>query len=314
MVARKIVVLGTGGTIAGRAQAAQDALGYKAGELGIAEILRGVPGLENVPLEAEQVANIDSKDMTLEVWRQLALRCAHHLAREDVAGIVVTHGTDTMEETAFFLQELLAPARPVVLTGAMRPASSPFADGPRNIVDAVTVAQAEGARGVSVVFAGAIHDAHDVRKVHPYRLDAFASGDAGVIGYVEEGRLRLMRNWPAARMDTALAAIKKLAEGAAWPRVEIVMSHAGAGRGLVDALVAQGVDGIVAACTGNGSLHHELEAALRDAHAKGVKVVRATRCAEGAILAHGEEALPHADSLSPVKARIRMLLALMAAR
>jgi L-asparaginase len=165
-----------------------------------------------------------------------------------------------------------------------------------------------------VVFAGAIHHAHDVRKVHPYRLDAFASGDAGVVGYVEEGRLRLLRDWPAARTSTAQAAIEKIAAGAPWPRVEIVMSHAGAGRGVADALVAQGVDGLVAACTGNGSLHHELEAALRDAHAAGVKVVRATRCAEGAILAHGGDALPHAESLSPVKARIRMQLALLAAR
>ncbi len=121
---RRIVVLGTGGTIAGRADSAQDNLGYRAAEVGVDDLLRGVPRAHGLALVTEQVAQVDSKDMDFPVWLALAGRCAHWLGREDVAGIVITHGTDTMEETAFFLQSVLAPARPVVLTGAMRPATS----------------------------------------------------------------------------------------------------------------------------------------------------------------------------------------------
>lgn len=306
---KKIVVLGTGGTIAGQAASAQDNVNYRAAQVGIAQLLQGVPALAGLAIESEQVAQIDSKDMDFAVWAALAGRCAHWLARDDVAGIVVTHGTDTMEETAFFLQAVLAPAKPVVLTGAMRPASSAAADGPQNLVDAVTVASAAGARGVAVVFAGTIHGAQDVAKAHPYRLDAFTSGDAGPLGYVEEGRLRLLRPWPVAAPARPLAA---LAPPAQWPRVEIVMSHAGAGGAIVEALVAQGVAGLVVGATGNGTLHHALEAALLRAAQGGVAVRRSTRCAQGQVLPAGGALLPLAEGLSPVKARIALMLELMA--
>src|SRR4051794_34617606 len=131
----KIVVLGTGGTIAGRAASAQDNLGYRAAQVGVEDLLQGVPAASGLQLHAEQVAQVDSKDMDFTVWRSLALRCEHWLAQADVAGIVVTHGTDTMEETAFFLQSVLATDKPVVLTGAMRPATSAAPDGPQNLAD-----------------------------------------------------------------------------------------------------------------------------------------------------------------------------------
>ncbi|MES2936741.1 MAG: asparaginase [Pseudomonadota bacterium] len=313
MTEKKIVVLGTGGTIAGRAQTAYDALGYRAAEVSVSDLLRGVPGLDGAAIESEQVAQVDSKDMDCATWRALALRCAHWLAQDDVGGIVVTHGTDTMEETAYFLQALLAPRKPIVLTGAMRPATSPYADGPRNLADAVRVAGTAGASGAVLVFAGEIHDPVDVRKVHTYRLDAFGSGEAGPIGYVEEGRIRLKRSWPAAPADGAKPPVDAMAGDAAWPRVEVVMNHAGASGAIVQALVAQGIDGIVAAATGNGSLGQGLEAALLDAQARGVKVVRSTRCAEGVVLGHAGDRLPH-STLPPVKARIDLLLSLLAAR
>lgn len=305
----KIVVLGTGGTLAGRAAAADDNLAYTAGQVGIEDILRGVPALAGVDLAAEQVAQLDSKDMDLETWRRLALRCADWLAREEVRGVVVTHGTDTMEETAFFLQQVLGPSKPVVVTGAMRPASSADADGPRNLVDAVRVASHTDARGVVVVFAGVLHLPQDVAKVHTYRLDAFGSRDAGPLGFVEEGHLRVLRPWP--QEGGANDALSRLRAGAAWPSVEIVLNHAGAGGALVDAMVGQGVDGIVAACTGNGTLHRELEAALLKAQAQGVRVVRSTRCAQGQVLGHAGDKLPHAGGLSPVKARIQLMLQLL---
>jgi L-asparaginase len=309
---KKIVVLGTGGTLAGRASGAHDNLAYTAGQVGIEEILRGIPALAGVDLAAEQVAQLDSKDMDLETWRRLALRCAEWEARPEVGGLVVTHGTDTLEETAFFLQEVLAPAKPVVITGAMRPASSADADGPRNLVDAVCVATADGPRGVVVAFAGALHVAQDVAKAHPYRLDAFTSGDAGPLGYVEEGRLRVLRPWAAGDAARATALLAKLRSGAPWPRVEIVLNHAGASGAIVDALVAQGVRGIVAAGTGNGTLHQDLAGALQRAQAAGVRVVRGTRCSQGQVLGHAGDALPHSEGLSPVKARIRLMLDLLA--
>ncbi len=136
-----VVVLGTGGTIAGAASEASDNVGYVAGQRSVADLLRAVPALAGAALETEQLAQLDSKDMTHAVWRLLALRCAHHLTRPEVVGIVITHGTDTLEETAWFLQRTLAPERPVVLVAAMRPATSLQADGPQNLLDAVAVAR-----------------------------------------------------------------------------------------------------------------------------------------------------------------------------
>lgn len=306
---KKIVVLATGGTLAGIAADPGDNIGYRAAQLGIDELLAAIPALRGLAIEAEQVAQIDSKDMSCEVWRALALRCAHWLGQDDVAGLVITHGTDTLEETAFFLQSVLAPGKPVVLTAAMRPATALLADGPQNIVDAVAVASTPGASGVVAVCAGVIHSAFDVAKQHSYRLDAFTSADAGVVGYVEEGRVRLSRDWPASTARPGL--LDALAALTRWPRVEIVMSHAGAGHGVVDALVAQGVDGLVVAATGNGTVHQALESALREAQARGVKVTRATRCAQGRILAQAGDGLPDAGALSPVKARIALLLELL---
>jgi L-asparaginase len=308
---KKLVVLATGGTIAGQAATAGDTVGYTAAQIGVEALVASVPTLAACDLAAEQVAQIDSKDMTFDIWRTLALRCTYWLDDDSVAGIVVTHGTDTLEETAYFLQAVLAPAKPVVLTCAMRPATALSADGPQNIADAAIVAAADGARGVVAVSAGTIRGALDVTKEHTYRLDAFSSGDAGPIGYVEAGALRLLRDWPAA--GDVRRVLDAVVKAKSWPRVEIVLSHAGAGGTLVDALVAQGVQGLVVAGTGNGSIHRDLESALRRATAAGVKVVRATRCPQGRILARSNDVLANSGGLSPVKARIALMLDLLAA-
>lgn len=310
--ARQLVVLGTGGTIAGRAAAVGDNIGYTAGQVGVAELLGGIEPPPGVTLQAEQVAQLDSKDMDFGTWQALAARCAHWLAQPEVAGIVVTHGTDTLEETAFFLHSTLRATKPVVLTCAMRPATALAPDGPQNLRDAMSVAATPGARGVTVVCAGVIHGAPDVQKVHTYRLDAFSSGDAGPVGYVEEGAVRLLRAWP-----TVPDAPRPLPD-AAWPRVEIVLSHAGASGALIDALVKEreagaedAVRGLVLAATGNGTLHHSLEEAALRAQAAGIAVLRATRCAQGRILPRADDRLPDAGALSPVKARIALALSLM---
>lgn len=305
MAGQQIVVLGTGGTLAGRAASAHDNLGYTAAQVGVGELLQGIPALQGCAIVTEQVAQLDSKDMDFATWERLAARCAHWQAQPGVGGIVVTHGTDTMEETAFFLQCVLADPKPVVLTGAMRPASSAAADGPQNIVDAVAVAAAPGARGVTVAFAGKVHAATDVAKVHSYRLDAFDSGEAGPVAMVEEGQVRLLRDWPSAPSGGGWVAARP------WPWVEIVLNVAGAGARPVEAIVQQGVHGIVVAGTGNGTLHRDLEAALLAAQSAGVRVVRASRCAQGRVLPHAGDRLAHTP-LAPAKARIALMLELMA--
>ncbi len=306
-MASKIVILGTGGTIAGTAARADDAVGYTAAQLGIGHLVAAVPALRELDIECEQIAQLDSKDMDFTTWQALAARAAHHLARADVAGVVVTHGTDTLEETAYFLHRVLAPFKPLVLTAAMRPATSIAADGPLNLFDAVMTARDAAARGVLIAFAGRIWAGAEVRKVHSYRVDAFAAADAGPLASIEEGALRWFRDAP--RVE-ALGLVRIARDAAQWPRVEIVMSHAGANGLVVDALVAQGVRGIVAAGTGNGTLHRDLEAALLRAQSAGVLVLRSTRCAAGPVI--GSALLRSADALSPVQARVELMLLLLA--
>lgn len=306
--ARTVAVLATGGTIAGTAADPGDNIGYTAAQLGVKALVDAVPALREVPLLTGQVAQLDSKDMDFDVWAVLARRVAELLAREDIAGVVITHGTDTLEETAYFLQRVLAPTKPVVLAAAMRPATALLSDGPQNLLDAVTLAREPGARGVMAMLAGTVHSALDVRKVHSYRVDAFGSGDAGPLGYMEEGRLRRMRDWPG---GDALG-LAGLADDD-WPWVELITSHAGARPEGVRALVGAGVRGIVVAGTGNGSLHHALEAALLEAQRAGVTVWRSTRCGAGPVQMKPGDGLPAAGTLTPVQARIELMLQLMRA-
>ena len=308
------VVLGTGGTIAGTAASAHDHTGYTAGQLGVQTLLDAVPGLPDIlrgdALVCEQVAQLDSKDMDHATWQALALRCQHHLAQAGVGGVVITHGTDTLEETAWFLAQVLAADKPVVLTCAMRPATSVQADGPQNLRDALMVVRSAHACGVLVVCAGQIHAAHDVQKVHTYRLDAFSSGDAGPRGRVEHGQV----HWAASDSSSLVHphADRALTRAVSdWPWVAVVHSHAGVDARQVETLVSAGVQGLVVAGTGNGTVHQSLLAALLQAQAAGVRVVLTTRCAEGQIV--GETALlPLAPrGLNAYKARIGLMLDLL---
>ena len=307
------VILGTGGTIAGEAAAPGEALRYSAARIGIDSLVRAVPALAGLALQAEQVAQVDSKDMDHAIWAALARRCAAHLARPEVAGLVVTHGTDTLEETAWLLHRVLGhdggPAKPVVLTAAMRPATSLQADGPQNLLDAVTVARSPGARGVMVVMAGTVFHPQAVRKHHTWRLDAFAAGDDGAVGHVVDGCLHRSRPWPEA---CALGLTCLPPPGTPWPRVEVVMNHAGADGRVVELLMADGVDGLVLAGTGNGTLSDPLARAARRAQAAGVVVWRASRCAAGGVVGGGPGDFYPAGALSPAQARVSLTLALLA--
>ncbi|WP_353235935.1 asparaginase [Diaphorobacter ruginosibacter] len=315
-VAKKIVLLGTGGTIAGTSPVAGAGTGYTAAQIAVAELLDAVPAIREVArggVLAEQVSQLDSKDMTHAVWLRLARHCEQHLADPEVQGIVITHGTDTLEETAWFLQSVLAPAKPVVLCSAMRPATAMTPDGPQNLLDAVVVAAEPTACGVLCVAAGEIHGAREVRKAHPLRLNAFSSGDVGPLGWVEERSVRWARDLAPVRPHESSAGqmVRGLPEADLWPQVEIVMSHAGVSHALVKALVDQGVDGIVVAATGNGTVHEELEKALEEAERSGIVVRIASRCTEGRMPGAPDARWASANGLSPVKARISLLLDLI---
>jgi L-asparaginase len=331
---QKIMLLATGGTIAGLSVDARDNVGYAAAQVGVEQLLQALPqsGLPRVQVIGEQVAQLDSKDMTMAAWSALALRCRYWLDDPQVHGIVVTHGTDTMEETAFFLHMLLAQSggcdKPVVMTGAMRPASALAPDGQQNMLDALVVAADCRASNVLVAFAGQVYAAPDVYKQHPYRIDAFSGGEAGPMGVVEEGHLRLlhMRSHDASNPLAGNRPSGGSAEGwrdwlrpdRVWPRVEIVTSHAAADGWLVDAMLAGAaalgnpLRGIVVAGTGNGSVHQTLEAALVRAQLSGIVVRRTSRCSGSRMVTHSAAVLPDAGGLSPVKARIALMLELLA--
>ncbi|MFT4065671.1 asparaginase [Paraburkholderia sp.] len=315
----RIAVLATGGTIAGAAADAADTSGYQAGVVGVDQLLSAVPALSTVArIAPEQVASIDSKDMALPLWTTLAQRINTLLATDDVDGVVVTHGTDTLEETAYLLHLTVKSDKPVVLTAAMRPASALSADGPLNLLNAVTVAAhaaAHGAargQGVLVAFNNRVHSARDVVKTSTYAVDAFQSPEIGALGWVQDGRVEFQRG--VVRPHTLAS---EFSIDAAWPHVEVVASYAGVSRIAVDALVAAGVRGIVVAGTGNGSIHQSLQQALAEAASRGVAVVRSSRVGSGHLMRNGAAAddalgFVSAGSLNPYKARVLLMLALAA--
>jgi len=307
----RIVVLATGGTIAGASGNPASSARYQAATVPVSTLLAAVPVLQSVArIEAEQVAQVDSKDMTFALWATLAERVQHWSAQADVAGIVITHGTDTLEETAMFLHLTQACPIPVVMTAAMRPATSLSADGPLNLLDAVRVAAHADARGkgVLVVLNQQIHAARDVGKAHTSVVDAFVSATGGPLGFVQDDFVRFAR--APARTAPILLPVPEH-----WPEVEIIASYAQPGRVAVDALVKAGVKGLVVAAAGNGSVHESLLAALRDAADAGVTVVRSSRTGAGhvalpALANPADGSFVSAADLNPYKARVLLLLAL----
>lgn len=291
MAEAKIVILGTGGTIAGQASSQGEGVGYKAAQISIEGLLQAIPDLQSLAgdcmLEAVQLAQIDSKDMDWAVWRILLRSVAELLKDKWVRAVVVTHGTDTLEETAWLLQAVLQPAKPVVLTCAMRPATSLQADGPQNLRDAVAAAAQAGEAGIAgegvwVMAAGELHAGLPVQKVHPYRLNALRSYEGGPSAYIEEGVLRWVGRSAGIGVTTdADVRLARWLSCDALPWVEIVTSGAAQSAKAVKALVAAGVQGLVVAGTGNATVHGQMWDALLDAQKAGVRVWCSTRCLEG---------------------------------
>ncbi|MBL9188235.1 MAG: type II asparaginase [Opitutaceae bacterium] len=315
-----IRLLATGGTIAG-AQTGGDARGYRTAALSAEEVVAAVPQLATLAqLEVERVAAIGSQDMDEATWLKLATRAQAALDTPEIAGVVITHGTDTMEETAYFLNLVLRTEKPVVLVGAMRPATALSADGPINLYNAIAVAIHAAARnrGVLVVANDEIHFAREITKTDTTQVGTFRSGHHGLAGLVNAGRLHLYG--PPVRRHTARSEFAPLAGLVApLPRVDILYAHAGLGRDLFDAAVRAGARGLVIAGVGDGNLSAAALAACAQAARAGVAIVRSSRTGGGIVERNIEIdddglGLIAADELNPQKARVLLQLALTRAR
>ncbi len=311
----RIIILATGGTIAGSG-AASDRAGYTAGKIPIEDLIGGIPTVKKVAdISGEQISSIGSQDMTIDIWRKLAVRCNEIFAKNEADGIVITHGTDTQEETGYFLDLVVKSDKPVVLTGSMRPATAISADGPKNLYDAIIVAANPRSKGKGVVisFNEGIFDARDVMKLSTTKVNAFASPNTGPIGQVYDGKveyyLASMREVNA-QSPFSVTADSKL------PRVDIVHMYADATGDMIDYLVSRKVDGIVIAGVGNGNFNKAYMDAVKRAIAAGVVVCRASRTPSGRVVLEDEindEKLGTivSDDLTPQKARVLLMLGLM---
>ncbi len=308
-----IAVLATGGTIA----SSQSASGVRVpGTQGVQGLLAAVPQVNQfAQVTGEDVVNVESQDMTDAIWLQLANRVNAVLSQPDVNGVVITHGTDTMEETAYFLHLVVRSDKPVVMTGAMRTSDAVAADGPANLLDAVQVAAAPQAagRGVMVVMNDQVFDARDVTKTNNMRLDAFQSPNRGPEGLVAAGYVVLYAK-PTTRYG--LQSDFSVDNVSALPSVEIFYASANMGRAQIDDAVQRGVKGIVIAGVGNGNLSQVAIAGLADAVKQGVAVVRSSRVESGAV-ARDLEVDDDANGfvvgldLNPQKARALLMLGLL---
>jgi L-asparaginase len=314
----RIVILATGGTIAGAADSATQA-GYASGRVEVAAMIAAVPGLTALAaVRGEQLANVGSQDMTFAIMMMLARRINALFTEDAVDGVVVTHGTDTMEETAHFLNLTVKSARPVVLTGAMRPATAVSADGPLNLYNAVAVAADPQAadRGVMVVMNDRVHGAHSLTKTDTTAVETFLSPINGLIGTVVYGKIQYFRM--PFRRHTHKSEFS-LDGVAALPRVDILYACADMPADLVDASVERGAKGIVIAGDGNGNMNAAtVERAARAAE-KGVVIVRSSRLPSGKIgrnMEIDDDRLGFvvSDELNPPKARILLMLALLKKR
>ena len=305
-------ILSTGGTIASQGASSTSLTDYKAGVLTGIELVKAVPEIAQVAeVKLEQIANVGSPNITIAHWLTLATRINRIFTEEPAtAGVVITHGTNTLEETAYFLNLTVKHDRPVVLVGSMRPATAISADGPLNLLNAVRTAVSPAARGkgVLVVLNDEISAARDVTKTNTLRVDTFRSPDSGYLGFVDGDQITFYRS-PTRRHTTASEFnVQGLTE---LPAVEILYSYVQPNPILIQALLASGVKGIIMAGTGAGLVADVEKAAL--AKAKGTVIVRSNRTGSGRVPPRQEydaNGMIGADNLNPQKARILLMLAL----
>lgn len=310
-----VKILATGGTIAGAGTSSTQTVGYTAAVTAVDSLISAVPELKNIAnVSGEQVAQIASEDMTDEVWLKLAKRVNQLLASPLVDGIVITHGTDTLEETAYFLNLVVKSDKPVVVVGSMRPATSISADGPMNLYRAVILAgSAEAAgKGVLVMLNDQINAAREVSKTDTASLDTFKSPGLGLLGTIQNEQVAFYRQPTRRHTSASEFDVQDLTM---LPRVDIVYGYANNSRSLLDAAVKAGAKGIVHAGTGNGSIHANLKPAIEAARSHGVVFVRSSRVGSGIVSRGGEFdddrfGTVAGDNLNPQKARILLMLAL----
>lgn len=306
-----IHILATGGTIAGTGASSNDTR-YTAGQVAIGQLIDAVPQLKDIAnVTGEQVVNIGSQDMSDEVWMILAERVNDLLKDPDIDGIVITHGTDTMEETAYFLSLATGNDKPVVLTGAMRASTAISADGPANIYNAVVAAAdpESAGMGVMVVMNGLIYGAMDVTKTNTLNVQAFQSPETGALGHIYNNEAVYYRKPADHKATFDITDIKKL------PKVGIVYGYSNIDPDMVEHMLKNRYQGIVYAGVGNGNIHKDIFPVLEKARKKGIQVVRSSRVPTGPTTLHNEvddESYQFiaAQQHNPQKARILLMLAL----
>jgi L-asparaginase len=310
----KVRVLATGGTIAG-AQASATDYGYKSGAYDVNSLLSAVPNLDKLAvITGEQVANIGSQDMNDEVWLKLARRVNAALADPGTDGVLITHGTDTLEETGYFLTLVTSSTKPVVMVGSMRPATAISADGPGNIYNGVAVVTDPGAKGKGtlVVLNDEIHYARNVVKTNTTSVQTFVSINRGPAGVVNTGKIRWfepMDRKIGAATGFSVDALEKL------PRVDVIYAHANMSADLIDAAIKNGAKGLVIAGVGDGNMTTPALDALTRAAKDGIVVVRSTRLPSGIVLRNNEvnddeKGFVASGELNPAKSRVLLQLAL----
>jgi len=310
-----VMILATGGTIAGTGATSTTTVGYTAAKVGVDRLIEAVPELKKVAnVKGEQVFQIASENMNNEYWLKLAKRVNQLLAQPDVDGIVITHGTDTIEETAYFLDLTVHSDKPVVIVGAMRPSTAISADGPINLYNAVTLAGSKDAigKGVLVSFNDQINAGREVTKTNTSTADTFKTPELGMLGYMQDNaahfyRLPLRKHTSQSEFD--VSTLDSL------PQVDIVYGYANYNRVALDAFVAAGAKGIIHAGVGDGSISDTVKPGLIEARQKGVLIVRSSRVGQGIVARNGEandDQLDFvvSDTLNPQKARILLMLAL----
>ena len=310
----KVRVLATGGTIAG-AQASATDYGYKSGAYDVNSLLSAVPNLDKLAvITGEQVANIGSQDMNDEVWLKLAKRVNVALAEPGTDGVLITHGTDTLEETSYFLTLVTSSTKPVVMVGSMRPATAISADGPGNIYNGVAVVTNPGAKGKGtlVVLNDEIHYARNVVKTNTTSVQTFVSINRGPAGVVNTGKIQWfepMDRKVGPATGFSIDALDKL------PRVDVIYAHANMSADLIDAAIKNGAKGLVIAGVGDGNMTTPALDALTKAAKAGVVVVRSTRLPSGITLRNNEvnddeKGFVASGELNPAKSRVLLQLAL----
>lgn len=308
----RVIILATGGTIAGAGESATKAA-YKAGQVPIDALLNAVPEMHQLAkIKGEQVANIGSQDMNIETWLKLSKRINQIFDNNEADAVVVTHGTDTLEETAYFLSLTIRSNKPVVLVGAMRPSTAMSQDGNRNLLDAVMVASAPQSKniGTVVVMNELVFAARDVTKTNTTSTATFQSRNFGPLGLIYDGKVNYY--YQSTHQPTKKFNVDKLDK---LPQVDIVYGYADASPKAIECMIADGAKGLVYAGLGNGNFNAPVGAALEKAAKSGIAVVRSARAGSGRVTLNNEVndaamGFAVADDLNPQKARVLLMLSL----